>query len=116
VAKYLFQQLYVATRRRPLHELLEDLTWMRNPNRSDAPPLRDALDRDVLGTDDVVEILEYLIVQNPALISSRDKDGSLPLHIACRRGASFSAVQPLVNLYKASVKSVNAALLGLRVA
>jgi ankyrin repeat protein len=40
------------------------------------------------------------------LISSRDRDGSLPLHVACRRGAAFSVVQFLVNRYKASVKSV----------
>jgi hypothetical protein len=40
------------------------------------------------------------------LISSRNQDGSLPLHVACRRGAPFSIVQCLVNLCKASVKSV----------
>jgi ankyrin repeat protein len=51
-------------------------------------------------------ILEYLVDQNPELLSSRDQDGSLPLHVACRRGASFAIVQSLVNLYKASVKSV----------
>jgi ankyrin repeat protein len=60
----------------------------------------------VLRTGDVVEIIEYLVNQNPELISSRDRDGSLPLHIACRRGASFPIVQSLVNLYNASVKSV----------
>jgi ankyrin repeat protein len=60
----------------------------------------------VLGTDDVIEILEYLVGQNPALLSSRDRDGSLPLHLACRRGAAFTIVQSLVDLYKASVKSV----------
>jgi ankyrin repeat protein len=35
-----------------------------------------------------------------------DQDGSLPLHVACRRGASFTVVQSLVNRHKASVKSV----------
>jgi ankyrin repeat protein len=60
----------------------------------------------VLGTDDVVEILEYLVDQNPALLCSRDQDGSLPLHQACRRGAPFAIVQSLVDLNKASVKSV----------
>jgi ankyrin repeat protein len=60
-----------------------------------------------LGTDDVVEILEYLVERDPALLSSRDEDGSLPLHLACRRGAFFTMVQSLVNFYKASVKSVN---------
>jgi ankyrin repeat protein len=40
------------------------------------------------------------------LLRSRDQDGSVPLHVACRRGAPFSIVQPLVNRYKASVKSL----------
>jgi ankyrin repeat protein len=100
VSKYLLQQMYAVTRRLPLHELLEDLTG------SDFPPLRVALDRNVLGTDDVVEILEYLVDQNPDSLASRDEDGSLPLHAACRRGASFTIIQSLVNLYKASVKSL----------
>jgi hypothetical protein len=42
--------------------------------------------------------------QNPAWLSSRDQVGSLPLHVSCRRGASFLMVQFLVNRYKASVK------------
>jgi ankyrin repeat protein len=42
VAKYRLQQLYAITRRLPLHELLEDLTWIAKPRRSDAPPLRPA--------------------------------------------------------------------------
>jgi ankyrin repeat protein len=107
VAEYLFQQLYATTRRPPLHKLLQDLTFDGNsPNCSDYPPLRAALDENVLGTDDVVEILEYLVGQNPALLCSRDQDTSLPLHVACRRGASFAIVQSLVNLYKPSVKTV----------
>jgi ankyrin repeat protein len=105
VANYLLQQLYATTRRLPLHELVEDLTWIGNPYTHSAPPIRWALREQVLGTDDVVEILEYLVEQNPELISSRDQDGSLPLHVACRRGASFTIVQSLVNHYKASVKS-----------
>jgi ankyrin repeat protein len=108
VAKYLLQELYATTRRNPLHELVEDLTCIGNPdypNSSRAPPLRLALHRNVLDTDDVVEILVYLVGQNPALLSSRDRDGSLPLHVACRRGAAYPIVQSLVNHYKASVKS-----------
>jgi hypothetical protein len=58
-----------------------------------------------LGTDDVVEILEYLVGQNPELLRSRDRDGSLPLHVACRSGVSFAIVQFLVNRDGASVKS-----------
>jgi hypothetical protein len=54
----------------------------------------------VLRTDDVVDILEYLVGRNPELHSARDQD------VACRRGASFAIVQSLVNRYKASVKSV----------
>jgi ankyrin repeat protein len=103
-SKYLLQHFY-ATRHLPLHELLEDLTWIGDPNSRGAPPLRRAFHRNLLRTDDVVEIVEYLVGRNPSLLSSRDQDGSLPLHLACRRGASFTIVQSLVNLYKASVKS-----------
>jgi ankyrin repeat protein len=106
VAKYLLQQMYATTRRFPLHQLLKDLTWIGDPDISDASALRVALHKNVLGTDDVVEILEYLVDQNPALLSRCDQDGSLPLHVACRRGVSFPIVQSLVNLNKASVKSV----------
>jgi hypothetical protein len=70
--------------------------------RSGVPPLRTALHEDVLGADDVVEIVEYLVGRNPESISSRDQDGSLPLHVACRQGASFTIVQSLVHIYKAS--------------
>jgi ankyrin repeat protein len=73
VAKFLLQHI-------------EDLTWIGNLNSSDAPALRLALHLNVLVTDNVVEILECLVGQNPELVSSRDQDGTLPLHIACRRG------------------------------
>jgi ankyrin repeat protein len=127
VTKYLLQEFYGTIRRLPLHELLEDLAWIGNPNSSAAPPLRNALDQnellddiawnstppllaalrhDVLGTDDVVEIVEFLVEQNPEWLRARDQDGSLPLHVACRRGASFSIVQSLVKHYQASVKIV----------
>jgi ankyrin repeat protein len=106
VSKYLLQMFYATISRLPLHALLKDLTWISNPNSSDVPPLRYALDQNALGTDDVVEILEYLVDRDPALLRSRNPDGSLPLHVACRRGASFTVVQSLVDLYKASVKSV----------
>jgi ankyrin repeat protein len=107
VSKYLLQQFYATTRRLPLHDLLHDLTWIGDPNGGSAPPLREALHRrNMFGTDDVVEIVEYLVSRNPALLSSYDQDGSLPLHVACRRGAAFTIVQSLVNGYKASVKIV----------
>jgi ankyrin repeat protein len=107
VIKYLIQQLYATTRRLPLHELVEDLTWIGDPNISDGvPPLRKAFDGYLLYTNDVVDILEYLVDRDPTLLRSRDPDGSLPLHLACRRGASFTIIQSLMNLYQASVKSV----------
>jgi ankyrin repeat protein len=106
-SKYLLRQMYATTRRIPLHELVEDLTWISNPNSTefDVPPLRYALHFEVLSTDDVVEIIEFLVERNPELLCSRDQDGSLPLHVACRRGAAFTIVQSLVDLCKASVKS-----------
>jgi ankyrin repeat protein len=61
VAKCLLQHFYATTHRLPLRELVEDLTWIGDPDSSDVPPLRFALHQDVLGTDDVVEILEYLV-------------------------------------------------------
>jgi ankyrin repeat protein len=106
VSKCVLQHYYATTRHLPLRELLQDLTWTGSPYSIVCPPLHEALDENVLGMDDVVEILEYLVGQHPELISARDQDGSLPLHVACRREASFAIVQSLVNLYKASVKSV----------
>jgi hypothetical protein len=45
VAKYLLQHFYATTRHLPLHKLLEDLTWIGNPNSGgiDVPPLHYAL-------------------------------------------------------------------------
>jgi hypothetical protein len=94
VTKYLLQQ-YATTRRLPLHELVEDPTWIGDTNSSDVPPLRSMLQRNVLDTDDVVEIVEFLVER---LLHSRDPDGSLPLHIACRHGAAFTTIQSLVDL------------------
>jgi ankyrin repeat protein len=107
VAKSLLRELYATTRHLPLHELVEDLTCIGDPrNIRGVPPLRAALHENVLGPDDVVEILEFLVGRNPEWLSSRDQDGSLPLHVACRRGAPFTIVQSLVHLNEASVKSV----------
>jgi ankyrin repeat protein len=109
VSKCLLQHTYATTRRIPLHELVEDLTGISgDPHCRDVPPLSTAIDENLLGTDDVVEILEYLVDENPELLTSRDQDGSLPLHVACRCGAPFAIIQSLVNRYKASVKSVTA--------
>jgi ankyrin repeat protein len=73
----------------------------------DVPVLRSALPRKVaLITDDVVEILDFLVDCNPELLSSRHPNGSLPLQIACRRGTASAVVQSLVNFCKASVNCV----------
>jgi ankyrin repeat protein len=105
VVKCLLQHFYAASRRLPLHELLHDLTWICDLNII-SPPLRDALQRNVLGTDDVVDIVEYLVDQSTEFLRSRDPDGLLPLHVACHRGAAFTIIECLVNRYEASVKSV----------
>jgi ankyrin repeat protein len=69
VAKYKLQHFY-ATKCGGLllHELLDDLTWIGDPEISDVPPLRAALHRNVLDTGDVVDILEYLVGRNPSLL------------------------------------------------
>jgi ankyrin repeat protein len=86
--------------------VITHLTFDDNHNSRDYPPLRTALYKNVLATDDVVEILESLVERNPALVCSRDQDGALPLHVACRCGVSVAIVQSLMKGYKASVKSV----------
>jgi ankyrin repeat protein len=61
VIKCLLKKFYATRRQLPIHNLLEDLTWIANSNGSGAPLLRVALRHYVLGTDDVFEILEYLV-------------------------------------------------------
>jgi ankyrin repeat protein len=102
VSKCLFQQFYATALHLPLHNLVEDLTWIGYPYSSDVPPLRPVLDENVLGTN-VVEIIELLVDQNPEFLSSHDQNDSLPLHAACRRGTSFAIVQSLVNRSAAGV-------------
>jgi hypothetical protein len=65
VRKHLLREFYATTRRLPLHELLKDLTWISDANitTGGALPLRIALDENVLGTNDVVEIVEFLVDQ-----------------------------------------------------
>jgi hypothetical protein len=106
VTKCLLQHFYATYRRLPLHALVEDLTWIGDSYGRDAPQLHAALYQDVLDTDDVVEIVEFLADRNPAWLCSSDQNGSLPLHLACCRGASFSIIQWLVNRYGVSIKSV----------
>jgi hypothetical protein len=97
VSKYLLREFYATFRRLPLHELLEDLTWIGDPNSNDASSLCAALHRNALATDGVVEILEFLVERDPTLLRSGDPDGS-------RRGIPFSIVQSLVNMCKASAR------------
>jgi hypothetical protein len=76
VSKYLLQHFYATICGPPLHKLLKDPTWIGCPYVSDTPPLRAALHQNVLGMDDVVEMIEYLVDHNPDFFSSRDEDGS----------------------------------------
>jgi hypothetical protein len=62
---------------------------MTIPEISNIPPLRAAIDRETLGADDVLEILEFLVDRNPAWLTFRNQDGSLPLHVAVEQGASL---------------------------
>jgi hypothetical protein len=72
VSKYLLQHYYATTRRLPLHDLVEDLTRNGIPNSiASFPPLRAALHRNVLGTGDVVEIIEYLVDRNTELLATK---------------------------------------------
>jgi hypothetical protein len=62
VAKCLLEAFYMTSHPLPLHELVEDLTWILNPDIfADVPPLLATLRQNVLGTDDVVEILDSLV-------------------------------------------------------
>jgi ankyrin repeat protein len=47
VSKYLLREFYALIHRLPLHELLNNLTWIGDPNSSDVPPLHAALDKCV---------------------------------------------------------------------
>jgi ankyrin repeat protein len=60
------------------------------------PPLRLAFYEDVLSTMDVLEIIEFLIGRNPAVLSVHDQDGSLPLHVAAATSAPIRILQYLV--------------------
>jgi hypothetical protein len=121
MSKYLLQQLYATTRRLPLHELLEDLARIDNPTIIVAvPPLRFALHRNMLGTDDVVEILEYLVDQNPELLSARSRPRRLltaPRSLSSRRSFRCCSIsgESLQSLRQESNSSRRlAALFGMR--
>jgi ankyrin repeat protein len=75
-----------------LHAFLRDATSDDNP----APPLRVALDEEVLDTNDLLEIIVFLVNQNPQLVSARDRDGSVPLHVACSTSAPLEIARYLV--------------------
>jgi ankyrin repeat protein len=87
VVKYLLQQFYATIfyyeDRLPLHALVEDASV-------DGSPLCIALRQDVLLTDHVLEIIAFLVGQNPESLSARNQYGELPLHVAC---ATFTPVE-----------------------
>jgi ankyrin repeat protein len=65
-----------------------------------AYPLHVALERgaslDFDDTDDVLEIIAFLVDQNPGSLSARNQGGELPLHVACTTLISVEIVQFLV--------------------
>jgi ankyrin repeat protein len=85
VFKYLMKELYESDHegRLPLHALVEDLS-------TDGTTLRKALEQDELDTDDVSDIITFLVSQNPGSLSARNQNGELPLHVAC---AIFTPVE-----------------------
>jgi ankyrin repeat protein len=94
VVKYLMKALYTSISdhedRLPIQALLEDAS-------ADGTPLREALEEDVLGTDDVLEIIAFLVDQNPRSLSARNQGGELPLHVACVTSANPDIVRFLVD-------------------
>jgi ankyrin repeat protein len=48
--------------------------------------------------------IRSLVERNPSIVQSRNDDGHLPLHIACRFGAPLSVIQYLVEQYPESVR------------
>jgi ankyrin repeat protein len=103
VAKFLLEQFYGSLLGQqqgpfPIHELFEHA----HGNLTNAPPLREALNRNVLDTADVVKIIESLVVQTPPWICARNQECSTELHVA----SSFSSrdfVQCLVEQAPESV-------------
>jgi ankyrin repeat protein len=91
--KYLLQKFYASIfeheGRLPIHALLEDLS-------TDGTSLRKALEQDVFGTEGVLEIITFLVVQNPESRSARNQDGDLPLHVACATSTPVEIVRFLV--------------------
>jgi hypothetical protein len=109
VAKPLLQHYYAALGPFALSVLFDDLT--ERIDWADPKPLRLFLVAKELTMDDVVEIIAYVLRQNvlrqrPSLLLAQDKEGSLPLHLACRQGVSFTIVRFLIDLYPPSVKRV----------
>jgi ankyrin repeat protein len=102
--KCLLQHLYSTQfdreGRLPLHAFLTDYAFYGTP----VPPLRTALDEKVLNRNDLLEIIELLVDQNPELVSARDRDGSVPLHVACATSAPLEFVRYLVEYAPAALQ------------
>jgi hypothetical protein len=78
--------------RLPLHAILRDATLDGNTT----PPLRTALHQNVLVTNDLLEIIVFLVNQNPELVTALDEDGSVSLHVVCTTSAPLEIVRYLV--------------------
>jgi ankyrin repeat protein len=48
--------------------------------------------------------IRALVEKNPSIVQARNDDGHLPLHIACRFGASLSVIKYLVEQYPESIQ------------
>jgi ankyrin repeat protein len=95
VFKYLLQELYASISdhdgRLPIHALLEDLS-------TDETSIREVLehDYDAFDTDAILEIIAFLVDQDPESLIARNQDGQLPLHVACATLTDLDIIEFLV--------------------
>jgi ankyrin repeat protein len=94
VIKYLMKEFYSSIfqheGRLPLHALLEDESRGGTSRRK-------TLELNVLDTDDVLEIMAFLVSQDPKLLIARNQDDQLPLHVACATSKPVEIVWFLVD-------------------
>jgi hypothetical protein len=103
VVKYLLQESYASISdhegRLPLHALLED-------SSTDGTSLGKALEQNVLSTDDVSEIIAFLVGRDSSTIMLRNDAGETSLHVACRCGSPFETAKAVVRRHTTSVQCV----------
>jgi ankyrin repeat protein len=91
VFKYLMKGFYAPIfeheGRLPLHALLEDESLRES----------DALNLNLIDTDDLLEIIAFLVGKNPGSLSARNQGGELPLHVACATHTSVEIIRFLVD-------------------